>query len=101
MIIRWLFISYMTAWNSLKLLEKKIGTSTLPALLPSTCSIRLLDGFPYCRTREFIRLSICSARARTLPSYAASTTLDPKSKVSRIVLLLIFCGVLQTKMGPT
>ena len=34
--------------------------STLPAPVPSICSIGLLDGFPCYRTGEFIMFSICS-----------------------------------------
>ena len=75
---------------SLELLEKRISMSTLLAPLPSTCSIGLLDGFPYCRTGEFIRFSICSIKAGNFPSYAASTTSDPESEDSIVVLLLNF-----------
>ena len=60
----------------------------------------LLDGFPYCRTGEFIRFSICSTKARTLPSYANSTSLDPESEDSTIVLLLNFGGILLQKSCP-
>ena len=68
--------------------------------LPSTCSIRLLDGFPCCRTREFIRFSIYSTKAETLPSCAAFVALDLESKDSTIVLLLNFSGILQQIACP-
>ena len=79
--------------NSLKLLEK-ISTSTLLAPLPSTCSIGLLDGFPYYRNGEFIKFSICITRDETLPSCAASAASDHESGDSTLVLLLIFYGIL-------
>ena len=75
--------------------------STLSAHLPSTCSIGLLEGFPYCRTGEFIKFSICSTKAGTLPSYAAFAALDPESGDSTIVLLLNFGGILQQNVCPT
>ena len=98
---RWLLISCMKTLHSLELLEKRIGTSTLPVPLPSTYSIRLLDGFPYCRTREFIRFSIYSTKARTLPSYVASVASDLESGDSTVVLLLNFGSILQQKVCPT
>ena len=101
MITRWLFNSCMRAKNSLELREKRIGTSTLPAPLHSICSIRLLDGFLCCCSREFIRFSICSTKAGTLPSCAASVASDPKSEDSTIVLLLNFGGILQGIACPT
>ena len=74
-----------------------MGTSTLPTPLPSTCSIRLFDGLSYYRTGEFIRFSICSTRAGTLPSCAASIASDLESGDSIVVLLLNFGGILQQK----
>ena len=100
MIIPRIFISCIRALNSLKLLEKRIDTFTLPAPLPSICSIGLLDGFPYCCTGEFIKFSIHSTRAGTLLSYTTSTATDPKSKVYIVVLLLNFGGILQRKWVP-
>ena len=84
----------------IKLLEKRIGTSILPAPLPSTYSIGLLDGFPYYRAKEFIRFSIYSTRARILSSYVASTASNLESGDSTVVLLLNFCGILQQKWVP-
>ena len=60
-----------------------------------------LDGFPYCRTREFIKCSICITKARTLPSCVAFAASDPESGDSIIVLLLKFDGILQQKSSPT
>ena len=48
----------------------------------------LLDGFPYCRTGEFIRFSICSTRARTL-----------LSKTPQLSYFSIFVAFFN-KMGP-
>ena len=42
---------------------------------------------------------ICSTRVGTLPSYATSAALDPKSGDTTIVLLLNFGGILQQKLG--
>ena len=100
MIIPRLFISCIRALNLLKLLEKRIVTFTLPTPFPSICSKELLDGFPYCCTGEFIKFSIHSTRARTLLSYTTSTTTDPKSEVSTVVLPLNFGGILQRKWVP-
>ena len=86
---------------SLKLLEKRIGISTLPTPLPSTYSIRLLDGFPYYLIGEFIRFSIYSTRAGTLPSCATSTAADLESRDSIVVLVPNFGGILQQKSNPT
>ena len=72
-----------------------IDTSTLPAPLPSTYSTRLLDGFPYCCIGEFIKFSICSTKAGTLSSYAASIASNLESGDSTVVLLLNFGGILQ------
>ena len=84
----------MKAINSLELLEKRIGMSTLPTILPSTCLVRLLDGFPCYLIGEFIRFSICSTKAGTLPLCATSTASDPESEDSTVVLLLNFGGIL-------
>ena len=70
-----------------------MGTSTLHAYLPSTCSIGLLDRFPCCCIGEFIRFSICSTKAKTLPSYATFAALDPEFGDSAVVLLLNFGGI--------
>ena len=59
-----------------------------------------LDGFPYYRTGEFIRFSICSTKAGTLPSYAASAVSNPEFGDFTVVLLLSFGGILQQKSGP-
>ena len=94
MINRWLFNSCMRTCKSLELINRRIGTSILPAALHSTCSIGLLSGFPCCLTKEFIRLSICSTMAGTLPLCTASTSSDPESRDSTIVLLLNFDSIL-------
>ena len=57
----------------------------------------LLDGFPYCRIGEFIRFSISSTKAVTLPSCATSATLDLEVRDSIVVLLLNFGSILQQK----
>ena len=44
------------------------ASDTLPTPLPSTCSIRLLDGLPYFHIEEFINFSICSTRIRQILS---------------------------------
>ena len=74
--------------------------STLPTTLPFTCSMGLLDGFPYCCPREFIRFSIYSAKAGTLLFHVAFATLYLESGDSIIFLLLNFGGILQQKSGP-
>ena len=61
----------------------------------------LLDGFPCCRTEEFIRFFIYSTKDGTLLSYAASAASDPESGDSIVVLLLKFGGILQQKSCPT
>ena len=80
----------------IRIIRERIGMPTLPRPLPSSCLIGLLDGFPYCCTGEFIRFSICSTKAETLPSYAASASSDLESRDSKIVLLN-FGGILQEK----
>ena len=78
-----------------------IGTSTLLTPIPSTCSTEVLDGFHYFHTGEFIKFSICSTKARTLPSGAAFVTSNPKSGDSTIVILLNFDVILRQKCVPT
>ena len=63
-------------------------------------SIRLLDGFPCCCTREFIRFSICSTKVGTFPSCDASATSNPEFEDSTIVLLLNFGGIPQQIRCP-
>ena len=48
-----------------------------------------------------MRFSICSTKAGTLPSSAASTASYLESKYSTVVLLLNFGGILQQKECPT
>ena len=81
----------------IRIIRERIGTSTLPRPLPSTCLIGLLDGFPCCHIGEFLRFSICSTKAGTLPSYAAFASSDLEFRDSTIVLYLNFGGILQKK----
>ena len=64
-----------------------------------TPSFHLFNGaigwIPLLSYWRFITFSICSTKARNLPSYAASATSDPKSGDSTVVLVLNFGGILQ------
>ena len=79
----------------IRIIREKNRYVHITCTLPSTCSIGLVDGFLYCHSGEFIKLSICSSKARTLPSCFVSTTSDPESGDSTVVLLLNFGGILQ------
>ena len=72
----------------------------LPAPLPSTCSMGLFDRFPFCLTREFIKFSICSTKAGTLPSCATFAASNPESK-DYIYLTPHFLWHSSTKSSPT
>ena len=72
--------------------------STLPAPIPSICSIGLLDGFPCYRTGEFIMFSICSTKDRTLPSCAASAASDPQSRALQLSYSSIFVAFFNKKL---